>query len=373
MPQDPLPLLQGTLDLLVLRCLSGGARHGYAIASMVREQTGGDLSVEDAALYQSLHRLHRQDLRGCGVGAVRKQPPRALLHADQRPAARACGKRPRTGAATRAPSTRCCKGPERWRDQPRFWYLRRRSVAVRVDEELSAASRDAGRRARSRRACRADEARREALRQFGDLEATRRYCREQDETREKAMQRTLMIQDFIAGPAHRHSQPAARADADADDHRHGRRRHRRHRGDLQRHQCRDAAAAALRGIRIAWCAFTPTRRRSSSGSRSPTTWPSPSSRRDSNNHATYTDRAVSFSNGEIAELLRTRVVSWAFFSVLGINPMIGRDFTEADGRAGTSASRAGEPRVLAAAAWRARGCDRQADPARRRRLHAWSA
>jgi DNA-binding PadR family transcriptional regulator len=29
---------------------------------MVREQTGGDLSVEDAALYQSLHRLHRQDL-----------------------------------------------------------------------------------------------------------------------------------------------------------------------------------------------------------------------------------------------------------------------------------------------------------------------
>ncbi len=62
MPTNPLPLLQGTLDLLVLRCLSGGARHGYAIASLVREQTGGDLTVEDAALYQSLHRLHRQHL-----------------------------------------------------------------------------------------------------------------------------------------------------------------------------------------------------------------------------------------------------------------------------------------------------------------------
>ena len=62
MPSTPLPLLQGTLDLLVLRCLSGGARHGYAIASIVREQTGGDLSIEDAALYQSLHRLHRQHL-----------------------------------------------------------------------------------------------------------------------------------------------------------------------------------------------------------------------------------------------------------------------------------------------------------------------
>ena len=58
----PLPLLHGTLDLLVLRCLSAGAAHGYAIASLVREQTGGDLSIEDAALYQALHRLHRQDL-----------------------------------------------------------------------------------------------------------------------------------------------------------------------------------------------------------------------------------------------------------------------------------------------------------------------
>jgi PadR family transcriptional regulator PadR len=58
----PLPLLHGTLDLLVLRCLLSGPRHGYAVATMVREQTGGDLIVEDAALYQALHRLYRQDL-----------------------------------------------------------------------------------------------------------------------------------------------------------------------------------------------------------------------------------------------------------------------------------------------------------------------
>jgi PadR family transcriptional regulator, regulatory protein PadR len=62
MATSPLPLLQGTLDLLVLRCLSAGPRHGYAIATMVGEQTDGDLSIEDAALYQALHRLHRQDL-----------------------------------------------------------------------------------------------------------------------------------------------------------------------------------------------------------------------------------------------------------------------------------------------------------------------
>jgi PadR family transcriptional regulator PadR len=58
----PLTLLQGTLDLLVLRCLTTGPQHGYAIAAIVRDQTSGDISVEDAALYQALHRLHRQDL-----------------------------------------------------------------------------------------------------------------------------------------------------------------------------------------------------------------------------------------------------------------------------------------------------------------------
>lgn len=58
----PLPLLQGTLDLLVLRTLVPGAMHGYGIATAVRERTGGELNIEDAALYQALHRLDRQGL-----------------------------------------------------------------------------------------------------------------------------------------------------------------------------------------------------------------------------------------------------------------------------------------------------------------------
>src|SRR5207244_5973299 len=57
-----LPLVQGTLDLLVLRTLASGPRHGYGIASVVRDLTAGDLSIEDAALYQALHRLDRQGL-----------------------------------------------------------------------------------------------------------------------------------------------------------------------------------------------------------------------------------------------------------------------------------------------------------------------
>jgi PadR family transcriptional regulator len=57
-----LPLVQGTLDLLVLGTLASGPMHGYGVATKVRERTGGELSIEDAALYQSLHRLDRQGL-----------------------------------------------------------------------------------------------------------------------------------------------------------------------------------------------------------------------------------------------------------------------------------------------------------------------
>ena len=62
MRAPPLALVQGTLDLLVLRTLASGPMHGYSIATAVRERTGGELSIEDAALYQSLHRLDRQGL-----------------------------------------------------------------------------------------------------------------------------------------------------------------------------------------------------------------------------------------------------------------------------------------------------------------------
>ena len=57
-----MPLVQGTLDLLVLRTLSSGPMHGYGIATQVHQRTGGDLAIEDAALYQALHRLDRQGL-----------------------------------------------------------------------------------------------------------------------------------------------------------------------------------------------------------------------------------------------------------------------------------------------------------------------
>jgi transcriptional regulator len=50
------------LDLLVLRALVFGPMHGYGIATLVHERTDGYLAIEDAALYQALHRLDRQGL-----------------------------------------------------------------------------------------------------------------------------------------------------------------------------------------------------------------------------------------------------------------------------------------------------------------------
>ena len=52
-----LSLLQGTVDLLILRALQAGPTHGYAVSRWVRERTEGVLAIEDAALYQALHRL----------------------------------------------------------------------------------------------------------------------------------------------------------------------------------------------------------------------------------------------------------------------------------------------------------------------------
>jgi transcriptional regulator len=62
MAPTSLPLMLGTLDLLVLRVLASGPMHGYGVAALIHERTDGDLAIEDAALYQALHRLDRQGL-----------------------------------------------------------------------------------------------------------------------------------------------------------------------------------------------------------------------------------------------------------------------------------------------------------------------
>lgn len=59
MASDSLDLLQGTLDVLVLRALVWGEMHGYAVSRWIRQRTDGVIEIEDAPLYKSLHRLER--------------------------------------------------------------------------------------------------------------------------------------------------------------------------------------------------------------------------------------------------------------------------------------------------------------------------
>jgi transcriptional regulator len=55
-------LMRGTLDLLVLRALEHEEAHGFAVARWIRSESADAVGFEDAALYQSLHRLERQGL-----------------------------------------------------------------------------------------------------------------------------------------------------------------------------------------------------------------------------------------------------------------------------------------------------------------------
>ena len=60
MTGSELDLLQGTLDVLVLRALSWRPMHGYAVARFIRDQSDGTLRVLDGALYTSLHRMEER-------------------------------------------------------------------------------------------------------------------------------------------------------------------------------------------------------------------------------------------------------------------------------------------------------------------------
>jgi PadR family transcriptional regulator, regulatory protein PadR len=53
-------LVRGTLDVLILKALSWGPRHGYAVAEWIRTITDEELLVEEGPLYTALHRLEKK-------------------------------------------------------------------------------------------------------------------------------------------------------------------------------------------------------------------------------------------------------------------------------------------------------------------------
>jgi len=62
MAPQPAGLVPGTLELLILKALSLGERHGYGVLLGIQQMTRGALAVEQGALYPALFRLERQGL-----------------------------------------------------------------------------------------------------------------------------------------------------------------------------------------------------------------------------------------------------------------------------------------------------------------------
>ena len=67
---DALPLVKGTLDVLVLKALSWTPMHGFEITAWLEARSGGALGVQDSALYQALHRLEARGLAAAEWGVT---------------------------------------------------------------------------------------------------------------------------------------------------------------------------------------------------------------------------------------------------------------------------------------------------------------
>ena len=57
MPRNIIDSVQGTLDFLILKTLSWGEMHGYAVARWIFDSSGEELQIEEGTLYPALHRL----------------------------------------------------------------------------------------------------------------------------------------------------------------------------------------------------------------------------------------------------------------------------------------------------------------------------
>ena len=67
---DPLALVKGTLDVLVLKALSWGPMHGFEITTWLEDTSSGTLDVDDSALYHALHRMEERGLIAADWGVT---------------------------------------------------------------------------------------------------------------------------------------------------------------------------------------------------------------------------------------------------------------------------------------------------------------
>jgi PadR family transcriptional regulator, regulatory protein PadR len=85
--RESLPVVKGTLDVLVLKALSWAPMHGFEITTWLEERTRGSLDVEDSALYQALYRLEEREMISAEWGVTENN--RRARYYSIRPAGRA--------------------------------------------------------------------------------------------------------------------------------------------------------------------------------------------------------------------------------------------------------------------------------------------
>jgi len=67
---ESVPLLKGTLDLLIMKALIWGPQHGYGISSWLEQNAGGAFKLDDSPLYQALQRMEGRGLLSAGWGVT---------------------------------------------------------------------------------------------------------------------------------------------------------------------------------------------------------------------------------------------------------------------------------------------------------------
>ena len=111
-------LLQGTLDLLILKELGAGPNHGYGIAMRIHQLSDDVLRVEEGSLYPALYRMEEQGLIDSEWRTDREQPQSQVLQADPQGTQLPRTPSSRAGGGCRKPSPEFCAPSNREPDMP---------------------------------------------------------------------------------------------------------------------------------------------------------------------------------------------------------------------------------------------------------------
>ena len=248
MSRDPsLVIIQGTLDVLILKALSAAPQHGYGISAWIRERTDGELGIEDGALYQALHRLEHRGSIDAEWGLSDNNRRARYLPADARRPARAARRAGQLAPLRAGGLARARRARMRSRhDVPQ-------AVPLQLTHPLPTSSATSATRSRSTSSCASassidagatpDAARAEAHRQFGDVAATAAYCRRMDTRKETRVRMRLTASELRQDLTYARPDAGAPAGIDGSRGAHDCHRHRRDRARL-RHRARRAARPA---------------------------------------------------------------------------------------------------------------------------------